>query len=113
MNNRATFNDFIYAIVVGSAIAVIDTFTFSWRFAGFILLIAIVLEDLYSYHKFVVPHDPEGKKYRLKSLYFEFAILIAWFASLSSWKDRAYPECVWWLTIFFVIKGLAGSPSTQ
>lgn len=105
---RAMFSDFAYAIVVGSAISVIDSFAISWKLAGFVVLIAIALEDYYTYQLLVVPHDPEGKKYTLKSLYFEFAILICWFASLTSWSQSNLLASAWWLTAFFFIKGIAG-----
>jgi len=105
---RWMFIDFVYAIVLGSALPLIgsDHLTVSDPvFYGTLFLVAVILEDYYLYATQIAPFQM-GRIYK-SSLIFEIAILISWY--LAAVAIPKHPR--WFLhavAAFFLLKFLAG-----
>lgn len=103
---RVAFVDFIYAIVVGTAFALVPPVDLSVRFFGMLFLILVVLEDFYLYHTQIAVYADQGVP-SFSALVFEIFILLAWYLAAMSFPDksRAFLIC---LSGFFVLKWFAG-----
>ena len=105
-NSRVTFVDFIYAIVVGTAFALVPPVDLSVRFFGMIFLILVVLEDFYLYHTQIALYADQNVP-SFSALVFEISILLAWYLAAMSFpaKSKAFLVC---FSAFFILKWLAG-----
>lgn len=115
---RSLFVDFMYAVVVGATIVRIDASHLdirSFEFWGVWFLIAVFMEDLYLYHKEVVPNLSSVMTAR--QLAIEMSIVLLWYVA-----QVAYPTKLNWflvcIALFFALKlsasfAMAGSYPKQ
>jgi hypothetical protein len=106
---RQVFVDFMYAIVAGSALPLINGDHLSWSdpvFLGTLFLILILLEDYFLYTTQIAPYQKAGIV-NLLPLFCEIAILISWYLAVIA--SPKYPRFFFSsLLVFFVLKYLAG-----
>jgi len=106
------FVDFMYAIVVGSALPLLTSERLNLldvHFWGILFLLVVILEDYYLYETRIAPFQQPGKVSPV-ALFFELAILVSWYLSavaVSAKENRT----IWFLCAFgafFLLKFLAG-----
>lgn len=105
-STRTTFVDFIYAVVVGSTFHFLAPFEVSFRFAGLIFLILVVLEDFYLFHTQIAVKTADAPT-SFFALLLELLVLLAWYLSVISFPLSPRP-CLVAFALFFVFKWLAG-----
>ena len=103
---RVAFVDFMYAIVVGTAFALVAPVDLSFRFVGLLVLILVVLEDFYLYHTQIAVHAHRGIP-SFSALAFEISILLAWYLAAASFPDAPHAFLAA-MAAFFVLKWSAG-----
>lgn len=106
---RRVFVDFMYALVVGSALPLINGEHLSWSdpvFFGTLFLIVVVLEDYFLYMTQIVPYQRAGEM-SLIPLFSEIAILVSWYLAVVA--SPKYPRFfLYAIFVFFVLKYFAG-----
>jgi Putative Ig domain len=109
---RSMFVDFMYAIVVGSALPLLNSEHLNLsdvRFWAILFLLLVVLEDYFLYETQIAPFQQPGKVSPI-ALFIEVAILVSWYFSalaVSSKENRS----LWFVTafgLFYSLKFTAG-----
>lgn len=109
---RSMFVDFMYAIVVGSALPLLNSEHLDLhdvRFWGILFLLLVILEDYFLYETQIAPFQKPGKVSPV-ALFFELAILVTWYLSAVA-VSAAANRTGWFLCAFggfFLLKFLAG-----
>src|SRR5438105_2089386 len=107
-SSQSLFVDFMYAVVVGAALPRFRAEILSVRkaeFWGVLFLLAIFLEDLYLYHRIVLPYLTGFPTARQLTL--TMAIVLTWYFAQVSFPDNPtwFVGC---LLVFFLLKLLGG-----
>jgi hypothetical protein len=106
------FVDFMYAIVVGSALPLLNDKHLDLSdvpFWGILFLLIVILEDYFLYETQIAPFQKPGKVNPI-ALFFEVAILVSWYFSALAVSVGA-TRTIWFLCAFggfFLLKFLAG-----
>jgi hypothetical protein len=109
---RSMFVDFMYAIVVGSALPLLNSEHLNLsdvRFWGILFLLLVVLEDYFLYETQIAPFQQPGKISPI-ALFLEVAILVSWYFSalaVSAKENRT----TWFVAafgLFYLLKFTAG-----
>jgi hypothetical protein len=105
-STRTSFVDFIYAVVVGSTFPFLAPFDASFRLAGLLFLIIVVLEDFYLFHTQIAGKVPDAPA-PFMALVMELSVLISWYMAVISFPASPRP-CLIAFASFFLCKWLAG-----
>lgn len=103
------FADLLYAVVVGGSFGLIQDLNDYVLVAEKVFLILIVLEDWYSYFRFVKPVIVDAQRYTWYSFLAEFVILMSWYLAIvalnSPMRQNGMFLCI---AVFFLFRFITG-----
>ena len=80
---RPLFVDLFFAVVIGAGFQRITFNLGQEQILLHVFLLAVILEDWYSYYNYVVPHSADTGK-SAKALTLEFLILLSWYLAIAA-----------------------------
>jgi hypothetical protein len=107
MTNRITFVDFMYGIVIGAAFPLVAPLELSFRFAGMMFLVIVILEDFYLYHTQIAIYETPDQKPSFIVLVTEISILLAWYLTAIGFPHKKVSFLIAF-GAFFLLKWIAG-----
>jgi hypothetical protein len=99
----STFADFLYAVIIAVAFSDLKVSTVDLQLCVGSFLLVVVLEDFFLYQTQIKPRIDLYKFASFRSLFFELAILLAWFYAFKRADDSSIAAMLG-LASFFLFK---------